>query len=113
MTLNPRSSAVSALIGILAVHSIPAQTLQLPNLFPFPNGSGVVETLNTAGNGKIDFGGPFFQSLGSNGRSCFSCHRPEQGWAISAEGMQVLFALTNGNDPVFRGNDGANCDHGT
>ncbi|MEP6757555.1 MAG: hypothetical protein ABJA67_18790, partial [Chthonomonadales bacterium] len=39
--------------------------------------------------------------------------RPEQGWAISAEGMQALFALTNGTDPVFRGNDGATCDHGT
>src|SRR3979409_1584522 len=26
----------------------------------------------------------FFQSLGTNGRSCFSCHRPQDGWSISA-----------------------------
>ena len=105
--------ATSALIGVLAVQatSVSAQ-IQLPNLFPFPNGSGIVETHNTAGNGKIDFSGPFFQSLGSNGRSCFSCHRPDQGWSISAEGMQLLFALTGGTDPVFRTNDGSNCDQG-
>ena len=41
----------------------------LPNLFPFPNGSGLLETYNA--NGKpIDLTGPFFQSLGTNGRSC-------------------------------------------
>ena len=44
-----------------------AQTL--PNLFPFPNGSGVLETQN-AGGRPIDLSGPFFQSLGTNGRSC-------------------------------------------
>lgn len=85
--------------------------LKIPDMFPFINSSGISATHNTSGNGQIDTTGPFFQSLGSNGRSCFSCHRPDQGWSISADGMKLLFALTAGNDPVFRPVDGSVCDH--
>ena len=53
----------------------------LPNLFPFPNAYGLVQTYNTKGE-AIDLSGPFFQSLGGNGRSCASCHRPAQGWSV-------------------------------
>src|SRR6516165_10848677 len=81
------------------------------NLFPFPNGSGLLETYNA--NGKpIDLTGPFFQSLGTNGRSCGSCHRPAQGWSISAQELKIRFELTQGLDPIFRTNDGSVCDHG-
>src|SRR6478672_13937523 len=82
----------------------------LPNLFPFPNASGVLETYN-AGGKPIDLTGPFFQSLGTNGRSCGSCHRPAQGWSVSAEELKARFEATQGLDPVFRTNDGSNCDH--
>jgi cytochrome c peroxidase len=82
----------------------------LPNLFPFSNASGLLETFNTA-NGPIDLTGPFFQSLGANGRSCGSCHRPAQGWGISAQEVQQRFEATQGLDPIFRTNDGSNCDH--
>ncbi|HEU5020987.1 MAG TPA: hypothetical protein VFT60_03830 [Bryobacteraceae bacterium] len=86
--------------------------LKIPDMFPFINSSGISATHSTSGNGQIDTSGPFFQSLGANGRSCFSCHRPDQGWSISADAMKVLFALTGGRDPVFRPVDGAVCDHG-
>lgn len=56
--------------------------------------------------------GPFFQSLGTNGRSCGSCHRPAQAWTISADEVNLRFLLTRGLDPIFRTNDGSNCDHG-
>jgi cytochrome c peroxidase len=83
----------------------------LPNLFPFPNNGGVAKTLSTAGGGDIDLSGPFFQSLGTNGRSCGSCHKPDQAWSISADGAQQAFQKSAGMDPMFRTNDGANCDH--
>src|ERR1035441_2341527 len=67
----------------------------LPNLYPFPNASGLLET-NNAGNGPIDLTGPFFQSLGTNGRSCFTCHRPAQGWGISADEVKTRFEMTQG-----------------
>jgi len=82
----------------------------LPSLFPFPNTNGVLETYN-AGNRPIDLSGPFFQSLGTNGRSCASCHLPAQGWTISADEVKARFNLTQGLDPIFRTNDGSNCDH--
>ena len=85
-----------------------AQTL--PNRTPFPNGSGFLETYNI-NNAPISLTGAFFQSLGTNGRSCSSCHQPAEGWSVSAVGIQVRFFLTRGLDPIFRTNDGSNCDH--
>jgi cytochrome c peroxidase len=70
-----------------------------------------VETYNI--NGKaIDLTGAFFQSLGTNGRSCSSCHLPSEGWSVSASEVRLRFLLTRGRDPIFRTNDGSNCDHG-
>ena len=83
----------------------------LPNLFPFPNAYGLVQTYNTKGE-AIDLSGPFFQSLGGNGRSCASCHRPAQGWSVSPDELKLRFFVTQGLDPIFRTNDGSVCDHG-
>lgn len=82
----------------------------LPNLYPLRNASGAVATYNST-NQAIDLSGPFFQSLGTNGRSCGSCHRPAQGWGISAAEVAQRFNDTQGLDPIFRTNDGSNCDH--
>jgi cytochrome c peroxidase len=81
----------------------------LPNLFPLPNRSGLLETYSV-NHGPISLKGAFFQSLGSNGRSCSSCHVPTEGWSISAEEVQLRFLLTRGLDPIFRTTDGSNCD---
>ena len=81
----------------------------LPNLFPLPNRSGLLETYNV-NNAPISLTGAFFQSLGTNGRSCASCHLPTEGWSISAAEVQLRFLLTQGLDPIFRTNDGSNCD---
>jgi hypothetical protein len=86
----------------------------LPTLIPngalFGNPNGASQTYSTNGKG-IDLTGPFFQSLGSNGRSCASCHQPSDGMSVSAANVQQRFALTQGLDPIFRTNDGSNCDH--
>ena len=81
----------------------------LPNLFPLPNGSGLLETYNV-NNEPISLKGAFFQSLGTNGRSCASCHLPTEGWSVSAAEIQLRFLLTQGTDPIFRTVDGSNCD---
>ncbi|CAN5546819.1 hypothetical protein BH09PSE5_BH09PSE5_26260 [soil metagenome] len=51
----------------------------------------------------------FFQSLGANGRSCFSCHQPADGMSLSKSTIQRAFLLTGGRDPMFAPVDGANC----
>jgi hypothetical protein len=68
--------------------------------------SGLLQT-STPG-GRIDTGNPFFQSLGSNGRSCSTCHQQQDGWTVSAADVQRRFAATRGTDPIFRLVDGAN-----
>lgn len=85
-----------------------ANAQSLPNLFPLPNGSGLLETYNV-NNQPISLSGAFFQSLGTNGRSCSSCHLPTEGWSVSAAEIQLRFLLTQGLDPIFRTNDGSNC----
>jgi cytochrome c peroxidase len=80
----------------------------LPNSFPLLDGSGFVETYNV-NNSSIPLTGAFFQSLGTNGRSCSSCHVPTEAWSISAAEVQLRFLLTQGTDPIFRPVDGANC----
>jgi hypothetical protein len=68
--------------------------------------TGLVRTF--AAGGDIDTSGAFFQSIGTNGRSCNSCHRIEDGWTISPPSLQARFAASKGTDPVFRPVDGSN-----
>lgn len=77
----------------------------LPNNLPFPNPTGFAATYST--RGSVDLTGPFFQSFGTNGRACGSCHRPEEGWTITPAGVQARFDRTDGTDPLFRPVDGA------
>ncbi len=78
-----------------------------PQSQAFPDFTGLFETLSTTG--RIDRHGTFFQSLGTNGRSCGSCHIPEEGFSVSAVGASLTFALSHGQDPIFAPVDGANC----
>src|SRR5262245_8978046 len=81
----------------------------IPNLTGFADPDGVVRTFNA--NGNIDLTGPFFQSLGTNGRSCGTCHQPSDAMAVSAAHIQARFDASEGLEPIFRTNDGSNCDH--
>ena len=85
------------------------QITLIPNGTFFANSGGASETYSTTGGG-IDLTGPFFQSLGTNGRTCGSCHQPSDGMSISAANVQQRFVLTQGLDPIFRTVDGSNCD---
>jgi hypothetical protein len=51
----------------------------------------------------------FFANLGTNNRTCFTCHQPETGWTISAASVQSRFNAGQGTDPIFRLIDGATC----
>ncbi|MEO6771923.1 MAG: hypothetical protein ABI467_02750 [Kofleriaceae bacterium] len=50
---------------------------------------------------------PFFAALGTNGRSCSTCHVASQGWTITPAFVQARFDATGGTDPLFRTNDGS------
>ncbi|CAN5723208.1 hypothetical protein BH11MYX3_BH11MYX3_33190 [soil metagenome] len=62
-------------------------------------------TVFTKGAPKPD--SPFFAALGTNDRSCASCHVQAEGWSVTPDGLEARFAATDGLDPVFRRNDGS------
>ncbi len=70
--------------------------------------SGLIETYQPTGL-TVTKNNAFFQNLGTNGRTCFSCHQPDQGWTVSAASVQRRFYLSQGLDPIFRPVDGAVC----
>lgn len=69
--------------------------------------SGVLGTVNL--NGRLRSDGPFFQSLGTNGRSCASCHVAEEAFSFTPAGAHARFNQSHGRDPIFTPVDGANC----
>ena len=108
----PRESMRSASVQVAAAATQGAVTSSAPSAPAIPNlqlalnDSGFAATYSTAG--VIDRSGPFFQSLGTNGRSCATCHVQEEGWTITPLGVQLRLLLSGGTDPVFRTVDGSN-----
>jgi cytochrome c peroxidase len=58
-------------------------------------------------SGTIDEDNPFFQPLGTNGRSCNTCHQQQDAWGLTPATVRARFDATGGTDPLFRTNDGA------
>ena len=70
--------------------------------------AGAIATFQPGG-ATFPVNNPFFQNLGTNGRTCFTCHQPQTGWTVSAAGVAARFAGSDGTDPIFRLVDGATC----
>src|SRR5262249_27253573 len=80
----------------------------IPKLEIHSDASGRVATFQPSGT--TDTGqNAFFQNLGTNGRTCFTCHQPQDGWTISAASASARFEASGGTDPLFRLIDGATC----
>lgn len=100
-----RLTAVASVLLACAGSASAQQSPSRSNPLTTADLSGWLQT--STPSGRIDSGNPFFQSLGSNGRTCNSCHRQAQGWSMSPEELRRRFADTNGTDPVFAPVDGA------
>jgi hypothetical protein len=69
-------AAALAVVGIVTA-SLPAAADRGNDVTASRDPFGQLRTLTT--NGSFDLQNPFFQDLGTNGRVCFTCHRPDQG----------------------------------
>jgi cytochrome c peroxidase len=119
VTQKPHTFALASLVLIVAGCSTGAPTsttitnpvtpttpTTIANLQPFADSTGTVSTYTTAG--VIDESTSFFQSLGTNGRTCATCHQAAQGMSMTPTANSTLFTSTNGTDPLFAAVDGAN-----
>jgi cytochrome c peroxidase len=85
---------------------VPASDGCTDDLCPQINPSGLDQSAHTAG--FIDKPNPFFEQLGSNGRTCNTCHLVDQGWSIATPDIRKLFRDTDAQAPLFRPIDAAN-----
>jgi cytochrome c peroxidase len=111
MTAKPKAMRIRTLLFLAA--AVPLLGIgvfggsRLPNPLITFDETGLLGTYTA--NGSIDITNPFFQNLGTNDRTCNSCHVSSQGWGISAKGVRERFEATRGTDPIFRPVDGSNC----
>ncbi len=101
-----RRRTIYPLLVLSAVGAV-AASIVIPNLKHFQDKTGAVATFSA--NGDINQNNAFFQSLGTNGRTCATCHQPDQAFSLSAKGAREVYERTHGNDPLFAAVDGANC----
>ena len=86
--------------------SIPDVQSSIPNNHLFRNPGGKAATFST--QGSVNLTGEYFQAQGTNGRSCASCHIPEEAWSINPGTLQHLFDESDGTHPVFNRLDANN-----
>ena len=108
----PARRTALAVLALLLCVTLDAQEPRYPGaggpgVQAVPDATGVIATLDV--NGRVDERGAFFQSLGTNGRTCATCHVAGQAMSISAAGVRARFLETRGRDPLFAAVDGANC----
>ena len=112
--MNKNSIATVALATAFSGASLAVQPAQFtaptPNPESFADPTGIIQTYTTFQS--VDTRGAFFQSLGTNGRTCATCHVAEQAMGLSAAGARERFLSTRGQDPLFAPIDGANCPAG-
>jgi cytochrome c peroxidase len=84
-----------------------ASAAMLPQFLAFLDPTGVIATYNV--NGPSDTSNPFFQVLGTNGRTCATCHVAQNGFGLSAAHAERVYERTRGRDPLFSPVDGAVC----
>jgi hypothetical protein len=101
-------AAIAVVCGVLVLPTRSAADESAGDQLTFANPSGVHRTITTAD--RFDATNPFFQDLGSNGRTCATCHQAAQAWSITPEEVSERFDRTRGLDPIFRTNDGSNCE---
>jgi cytochrome c peroxidase len=101
------SRGFSAVFLAAALAAMTAGAQQPGNADVSDDATGAIETFNV--NGHTNTKGAFFQSLGTNGRSCSTCHVADQAMSIAPPQIRQRFEQTRGRDPLFNAVDGANC----
>lgn len=106
--LNLVRGSVLAIILLVACSAIAQADSVVPagNAVESANATGVARTITT--DSSFDGQNPFFKSLGTNGRSCATCHSLSEGLTLSPESIQATFDASQGLDPLFAAVDGAN-----
>ncbi len=91
----------------MAIPSQSAFAQTLPQFDIHNDPAGQME--NYQPKGATPLTNEFFQSLGTNGRTCETCHEPGDAFGLSIADIQNTYNLSHGTDPLFAPVDGTNC----
>jgi len=97
--------AVSLLSASAAAEDVPST---IPQYEALVDATGTIGVWQSAGAVAAS-GNPFFMPLGTNGRTCATCHVRGSGMSVTARSLQARYTKSNGRDPVFAAVDGSNC----
>jgi cytochrome c peroxidase len=85
-----------------------SSNMVIPKFQIFGDPSGALANVNVGGPTNTSTN-PFFLSMGTNGRTCVTCHQPSDAFSVTPPHLQERFYATGGTDPIFRTVDGATC----
>ena len=103
------AAGILLLAGVVYARDARAEGFgSLPNNFPHLNASGFSATFST--QGFVDLTSEYFQAQGTNGRSCQTCHIPQEAWSINPDASSSCSSYTGGTHPIFNPLDANNPD---
>src|SRR5689334_16784519 len=84
-------TGAAATMAVIATAYASSAMSRRPMTFPNPSGAIAI-----VGMDEVNAGNPFFRELGTNGRSCATCHRAAQAWSITPTELRDRFDRTDG-----------------
>ncbi len=105
-----KATKAQTLQQIFLTGTIPTQIpASIPQFLTSSDPTGYISTYQPNG-GTSTAGNGFFTSKNTvNGRTCFTCHQPQNDWEISPPQIMAEFLATNGKSVLFQPIDSANC----
>lgn len=74
-----------------------------------PDPEGLIGSYQPGGPTISAENGFFSTDITTNGRNCFTCHQPQNGWSISLPEILDQFRMTGGRSDLFQPIDAADC----
>jgi hypothetical protein len=106
MPVITRSAHKAAVLLKILKGEIPAT---IEEYVSFPDATGWISTYQPGGPTATSSNAFFSSDITTNGRTCFTCHQPQNNWEISPPQILAQFLLTRGQSALFQPIDAANC----
>ncbi len=81
----------------------------IPQDSTFKDPSGLISSYQPGGPTNTSTNAFFSTTITGNGRSCFTCHLPQNGWSITPFTIKAQFLLSGEQNALFQPVDAANC----
>ncbi len=112
---DPKTPGMSIIAGVADKTAVLREILKgeipatIDEYISFPDATGWISTYQPGGPTVTATNGFFSSDITTNGRTCFTCHQPQNGWEISPPQILDQLFVTRGQSALFQPIDAANC----